>query len=190
MEALEHNWLKARKHERGLTLKKHRINELQVNPDRSLEEDIKIANYQDELVVAERQYTRTLALVRDAEMELAAALQEKERILAKNPEFLDLSYSELQQRYSHLVFCSSLAKTIAVKRISHELNIPEEVISILADLDSETAGFVLRQSGEVAKTICGQLPLSVEPVFDLSQLTKEQITELQKAIKSAEVHVS
>jgi hypothetical protein len=187
MEALEHNWLKSRKRERSLLLKQQQISELESKPELTLLESIRLNNYQDELVVATRSFGRLQALVRDAQTELAVISQEKERILAQNPEFRELTYLEIQQRYSHAVFSASLAKTIAVKNLAAQTLIPEEVVSIFADLsDGDTSTSVLEQSKEVAQRIIERINPCLQESLDLSHLSGEEMDELKKLLAKQE----
>lgn len=183
MEALEHNWLKSRKCERSLLLKQHRIQELEAKAELTLEESIKLENYRDELIIATRSAARSQALVRDARTELAVALQEKERILAQNPEFKELTYLEIQHNYAHAVFHASLAKTIAVKNLAAQSLLPEEVVSIFADLgDPDTARAVLERSREVAQKIVDKISPFLQESNDFSQFVGEEMSELQRLL--------
>lgn len=87
----------------------------------------KIQELEDERLGQLKSLPKIQLLVRDCEMELAAAIAERDLILAEHPEALELSYLELQTKYSREALMGKLAYFMAARVWASANNLPESV---------------------------------------------------------------
>lgn len=93
----------------------------------SIRLESKIQELEDERLGQLKSLPKIQLLVRDCEMELAAAIAERDLILAEHPEALELSYLELQTKYSREALMGKLAYFMAARVWASANNLPESV---------------------------------------------------------------
>lgn len=91
----------------------------------------------DEAAYLRRCRDRTLPLIRDAEMELAIAREERDRILSEHPEITTLDYRSAQESYTEEALLSHLGRFCAARIWAAQRGLPESVGEAIANL-SET----------------------------------------------------
>lgn len=87
----------------------------------------KIEELEDERLSQLKSLPKIQLLVRDCEMELQAAIAERDLILAEHPEALALTYLELQTKYSREALMGKLAYFMAARVWASANNLPESV---------------------------------------------------------------
>lgn len=96
-------------------------------------------------------------LIRDAQMELAAAVQEHQRMVDKYPEITAKTYMQLQLEETPQALMDGFARTIAGQAWAKQMGYPEAVGRLLFDMPDEMREGVLRREQEIRSGVTNSM---------------------------------
>ncbi|MBD1864181.1 MULTISPECIES: hypothetical protein [Trichocoleus] len=147
--ALETNYHLQRKHSRQVKTWEKELQTLQELEQPSLEQLDQIEALQDDIAAAKSSQENLQPLIRDCGMELHSAEDQKQRILQAHPEAIDLSYIELQTRYSAVALLEKQAHVTAAEIWASHNALPVSVGHLLFDLSPADRDYVLAREMEL-----------------------------------------
>ena len=155
LDALHQSEVQARKCSRNLRLLKHEYDELNARRDAlTFKEEIRIEEIEDEVVAAKRDWFNIQPLLRDANMEMEAAAQERDRIVKDHPECKDLSFQELQELYGQPALMNKLASFFAAEAWASMNHLPSSVGHLVLDTAPENREMLMRLEAEIRTHVC------------------------------------
>ncbi len=155
-QTLEDTAFNSRKHDRAT----RRLELQQQEPLTELSEALALIRKEeldDRLQQSRQAWDRLQPMIRDTQMELAAAQAEYDRIVEAHPEVTALSYEELQSRYTPIALAERHAHFLASRVIASLRGLPESVGELLVGLDPAQSDYVASRALELKDGVSNQL---------------------------------
>lgn len=115
----------------------------------SLDELARIEEIEDQIISAQRSWLDLQPLIRDADMELQVARDERDRIIYPHPEALGLSFDELQDRYAAPALLEKQAFYFAAEAWAAVNHLPASCGHMLMDLSPEQRQHLMTREAEI-----------------------------------------
>lgn len=181
--------LERRKTQLGLSKEKERF-QASVSNLSEIEKEI----FLGEIEIIEDSLVEGEILIRDAELELAVAQSEEQRIVNAHPELLgnslENSYSEVQLQFSQAAFLAKLARSVAISTYASMKGVSDATAEVIVDSDCLTSEeqrlLFASWSERMAKLIPAELENQVLQSEDVAK-TDASIVKTMEAQNGASV---
>ncbi len=97
----------------------------------------------------EKSKSHFVSLIRDANLELATAQQELERIIERHPTIKDLSYLQREQYFSSFALIEKMSVNLGAALWAAEHNLPEHIGKMIFEMSPDDRLSVLKRSAEI-----------------------------------------
>lgn len=151
--ALETNYHLQRKHVRQVKSWQRQLQALEELEQPNLEQVDQIEELKDDIAAAKSSQENLQPLIRDCVMELHSAEAQKQRILGDHPEAIDLSYIELQTRYSAVALLEKQAHAAAAEIWASQNALPVSIGHLLFSLAPAERDYVLAREMELRNNV-------------------------------------
>ena len=92
-----------------------------------------------EIEIVEDSLLEGETLIRDAELELAVAQSEEQRIAKAHPDLLENGYDAVQKQFSQQAFLAKLARSVAISTYASMKGVSDATAEVIVDSDCLTS---------------------------------------------------
>lgn len=176
--------LEKRKTQLGVTKEKERF-QAGVGSLNEIEREI----FLGEIEIVEDSLIEGEILIRDAELELAVAQSEEQRITRTHPELLGNGYDAVQQQFSQAAFLAKLARSVAISTYASMKGVSDATAEVIVDSDCLTSEeqrlLFTSWSERMAKLIPAELENQALQAEDIAKTDTIKTMEVQNGTSFA-----